>query len=306
MDEERVYRLLKQAALSLRPPVSECSFSLIQIANDHSIEVNLVFGRNFDRTRDLARCDLGNRPVIYVYRQASADSVAALRPRDETSLTARERFSVAHELGHCLAYLRYDFQPLSRRDDRQRYWQQERAMDEFAATLLAPPWLVERWLHETNRIDATCVFRLPHWAQQGAVSYEVVAKALCRAVPALGFLMVAEATRLRDKARIFAVLHSSAGKDMRLPNQHSHLDDECFLSRVVDRTGADAIHGCQLGAYRLPHVQIAWMAGSAPIRSRRKEFGSTVVLSGISYWICLMGLPEQYSANQNDLLSLVS
>lgn len=86
-----------------------------------------------------------------------------------------------------------------------------------------------------------------------------------------------------------AVLHSSSGKDMRLPNRHSHLDNECFLSRVVHRTGVDA-----------------WMAGSAPIRSRRKEFGSTVLLSGISYWICLMNLPEQISANQNDLLSSVS
>ena len=252
MDEESVYRLLGQAALSLRPPASARSVSLIQLANEHSIEVKLFFGPNFDQTRDLASCVLGNRSVISLYRRAPADSVAALRPSDEAALTPRERFSVAHELGHCMAYQMYGFRPLSRRDDGKRYWRQERAMDGFASTLLAPPWLVERWLSETTRVDATCVFRLRQWAQQGAISNEVVAKALCRAESAFGFLKVAEATRVRDDARIFVVLNSCAGIDLRLPNQHSHLGDKALLSRVAGGSGVDAIHGCQLGANPTP------------------------------------------------------
>ena len=302
MDEQCVYRSLKQTALSLRPPSSEQAISLIRIANDYSIHVNFVFGKSFDPSRYLASCELSNSPVISLYRRASADSIASLGPNDEGTLTARERFSVAHELGHCVAYLTHGFRPLTRHDDRHRYWEQERAMDDFAGTLLVPPWLAGRWLGETARPDATSVFRIRKWARSCAVSNEVVAKALCRAVPELGFLKVADAVRLKDSARLFVVLHSSAGRSLQLPNQHSHLDNADFVGLIAGRTGVDTIHRCDVGNRRLGHVQIAWFASRGSISSRRREFGSTVRLSGISYWICLAHMAEPRDPRQDGLL----
>lgn len=302
MDEQSVYRSLRETALCLRPPVSGRMISLIQVANDHSIDVNLVFGREFDRARDLARCELGMRPAISLYRQAAAGAVACLSPSDEAALTTRERFSVAHELGHCLAYLMYEFRPLGRGEDSQRYWRQERAMDEFAGALLVPPWLVEQWVEESSGISSTCVFRLGRWAADSAVSSEVVAKALCRAVPDIGFLKVAEAKRLRDGARLFVVLYSSTGERVRLPNQHSHLKNEDFLARIVGRTGAQTIHGYEVGANQLGQVEVAWIAGRTSVSSRRREFRSTIRLSGASYWICLMNQSRTANAKQRNLL----
>ena len=303
MDERRIYRSLRQTALSLRPPASDRSISLIRIANDHAIDVHLVLGRNFDRTRHLARCELGSKPIISLYRRGQAEAVAPLSPNDEAALTTRERFSVAHELGHCLAYLVYEFRPLTRRDDPQRYWEQERAMDEFAGTLLVPPWLTEQWLHETSQMDATCVFRLRSWAGDSSVSSEVVTRALCRSAPELGFLKVAEAKRLKDGAPLFVVLHSAAGRNIQLPNQHSHVESEVLLTTVVGKTGVDRIQAEEISSRRTGQVQIAWIASRTSINSRRREFRSTIHLSGISYWICVMDLPEPHGVKQPELLS---
>ena len=306
MNDQGVYRSLRRTALALRPPSSGRMISLIRVANEHSIDVNLVLGRDLDRIRDLARCQLGRRPAISLYRRARASAVATLDPSDEGTLTTRERFSVAHELGHCFAYLTYDFKPLTRDDDSARYWRQERAMDEFASALLVPPWLADQWLRESSGIGARRVFRLGRWAKESGVSSEVAARALCGAVPGLGFLKAAEAMRVKDGTRLFVVLHSSQGEGIGLPNQHAHVDDQELLAMVVGKTGTETMQACEIGGHQLGSVQVAWRTGRTSIDSRRKEFRSTIQLSGVVYWICLMDHPECDNARQPDLLSSVS
>lgn len=290
MQDDAVYRLLQETALSLRPTDSDERVSLIELANGLSIDVNLLFRPKLDRHRYLATCELGRSPVVWLYRQGCSEAVVSLRPSDESALTPRERFSVAHELGHCLVYLKHDFQPVQETADRGRYWRQERAMDDFAGTLLVPPWLVVRWLDEIPCVDATCLFYIGRWGRRCAVSNKVVVRALCRALPDIGFLKVADATRVKDSARVFIVQDSCSGANICLPNQHSHLDDDRFLATFKKPAGVVSVHTCRIGEHDFARAQIAWTGTKLMTSSRRREFVSNVRLSDASYWICLMRL----------------
>jgi IrrE N-terminal-like domain len=57
-----------------------------------------------------------------------------------THLTARERFTIAHEIGHYLVEARFRARPRNRAE----YWELERVCQEFAASLLMP----QRILHD--------------------------------------------------------------------------------------------------------------------------------------------------------------
>lgn len=287
MRDEEVYSSLQQTALSLRSAGSAPQVSLIEIANEHSIDVNLLFLPKLNQRRYHASAELGKTPIIWLYRQGTSESVASLTPSDERALSGRERFSLAHELGHCFAYLAHNFHPILKATDRRRYWSQERAMDDFAGTLLVPPWLVGQWLREMPTVDATCVFRIGSWARQCRVSNEVIVRAVCKTLANIGFLKVTDATYRRSNARVFVVRVSCSGADIRLPNQHAHVHNEDFLNRFTTSTGVLTVRTCRIGKHNFNDVQVAWSGTNSSINSRRREFVSTLQLSDTSYWICV-------------------
>src|ERR1044072_2967664 len=102
-----------------------------------------------------------------------------IAPDKEHLLTARERFSVAHELGHFFAFKHFGALPVSKVVDPQEYREQEQCMDDFAQSLLVPDWLGQLWLASVTDQEPISLNSLKMWAaSQCAVSGEVVAKAL--------------------------------------------------------------------------------------------------------------------------------
>ena len=287
MRVQEVSDFLQERASELRPAEGHSPARLVQIANDLGIHVKLVL-RPLNRHDPYhARCELRERPPqILIYRNSTTAAVAPVSPADEHLLSPRERFSVAHELGHCIAYQSRGLKPVAERGDRREYWYQERAMNEFASTLLVPPWLSSRWKSQLANFDATCLFRIRDWANDCRTSPEVVVTALARDTQGIGFLKVAEAVRVRADKRILVVFHSCSGSNVALPNLYTQIDDVDFVNTVKGRGGTILSPRCRLGSIELNDVQIAWCAATGKARSRRREFLKVVRLSGFLYWIC--------------------
>ena len=292
---------LIERAIELRPSAGHAPARLVQIAHDLGIDVSLILRPIDGRTQYHARCELRDRPRILVYRHSPTAGVAAVNPADEYLLSSRERFSVAHELGHCIAYKSYGLEPVSQTEDRREYWYQERAMNEFASTLLVPPWLSYRWTSQLATLDATCVFRIRNWANDCRASPEVVVTAVARDTQGIGFLKVGEGVRVNADKRVLVVLHSSSSSDVTLPNLFSHIDDVALLNTVTGSRGVTVVPQCRIGPIELNDVQLAWSATTGEVQSRRREFRKAIRLSGVIYWICAFTRRSTFGHGQ-DLL----
>lgn len=277
---------LIERAIELRPSKGHPAAHPVQIAHDLGIDVSLVLRPIKTRAQYQANCELRERPRILVYRHSPNRGVASVTPADEHLLSRRERFSIAHELGHCIAYKSYGLKPVSAIEDRREYWRQERTMNEFANTLLVPPWLSSRWTSQLDTLDATCVFRIRDWANDCRASLEVVVTALARDTQGLGFLKVAEGVRVKAERRVLIVLHSSSSSDVELPNLFSHIDDVDFVDSITGSAGVTTSPQCQVGSLELSDVQLAWFATTGETPSRRREFREAIQLSRVIYWIC--------------------
>lgn len=302
MRVQEVTGFLQERASELRPAGGHLPARLVQIANDLGIHVKLVL-RPLNRHDPYhARCELQERPPqILIYRNSATAAVAPVSPVDEHLLSSRERFSVAHELGHCIAYQSCGLNPVAERDDRREYWHQERAMNEFASALLVPPWLSSRWKSHLSNFDATCLFRIRDWANDCRTSPEVVVTALARDTQGMGFLKVAEAVRVRTDKRVLVVFHSCSGSNVALPNLYTHIDDVDFVNTVKGRGGVIFSPRCRLGSIELKDVQIAWCTATGKAQSRRREFQKAVRLSGILYWICASAEHPAFDKGQSVL-----
>lgn len=299
---QKVSGFLQEKARDLRPPGRHLPARLIRIANDLGVSVSLVLRPLRPHGTYHARCQLQKQPPqILIYRNSDTAAVAPVTPASEHILTPRERFSVAHELGHCIAYQSHGMHPVAERDDAREYWRHERVMNEFASALLVPHWICSEWKSQLRTVDATCLFRVRRWANDCRVSHEVVVNALTRDTEDIGFLKVAEATRMSSNRRLLVVFHSCSGSNIALPNLYSHLDDVDFVDTINGRSGVQLLHRCRFGPTKLDHAQVAWITAIGSAQSRRREFRTSVRLTGALYWICLYNRNTPYDSGQNYL-----
>ena len=159
-------------------------------------------------------------------------------------------------------------------------------MNEFASTLLVPPWLSFRWRSQLSNFDATCLFRIRGWANDCKASPEVVVTALFRDTLGIGFLKVGVGVRVRANKQILVVFHSCSSSNLALPSLYSHIDDVDFVNTVTGMEGVILSPRCRLGSIELNDLQIAWCTATGNAQSKRREFRKAVRLSGVLYWVC--------------------
>src|SRR5258708_6170201 len=108
---------LEQFASSLRPS-GENFVSVLKVAHRLGSKVCLRFEK--ECTRSSARVELSARPpTIYLTRHSPVRGERFLDTHEDHLLTPRERFSVAHELGHLVAYEKFRLLPANEKSD---YW----------------------------------------------------------------------------------------------------------------------------------------------------------------------------------------
>jgi len=145
MNIELFHDSLLNFAGHLRPPTRSPFIPLVRLAQSHGVEVELRF-YSAEKRRE-AQTELNPlQPRILLYRRSDGDGVMTLAPDNEHLLTHRERFSIAHELGHFFAFRKYGALPVTKKESPQEYRKQEACMDHFAQSLLVPDWLAQFWL----------------------------------------------------------------------------------------------------------------------------------------------------------------
>jgi hypothetical protein len=283
---------LQNFAGGLRP--SACDrVSVLEVA--HHLGSRVCVHLEIGYVRPSARIELaGTPPTIYITRPSPIGGERYLADHEEHLLTPRERFSVAHELGHLVAFRELQV-PLAR--GGADYWMQEECMHAFAAALLVPERLVDDWLESVPKGQPVPPFVLRHWAKSIArLSEEVVATQLCLRRSDIGFMKVRSTKRQNDNARVLRVLFAASGHAMRLPKTHSHIqNDQLFETLESDATGMASLNQCILGRDQPQDIRVAWRhAGFLKHPEKRRE--ESLAQPAPIYWLCaaLQGLESSH------------
>jgi IrrE N-terminal-like domain len=277
--------VLEDMAKQLRPVTRSPFVPVIKLAKDLGIEVELCIYSG--STKRDAQSDVSSaNSRIVLYRKGSAAGVIRLTAENEHLLKPRERFSVAHELGHILAYKHLDAVPLSEKSDRSGYWKQEEYINAFAESLLIPSWLAEQWLTKVPEDKPVSISNLRSWAyDQCRVSFEVAARALARIGSYIGFIKIEEGKRVSTNTRLFAVRYSTSGQKLTLPNLHSFIEDSRFIDKIIGPYGTQRVHTCQLGAVRCENLDVTWQESPSSDTNSVRRFQPAIKFSGKMYWI---------------------
>ncbi len=275
---------LEQIASSMRP-AGRSFVPVLKIAHQLGTRVCLRFER--ERERLSARVELSRKPpTIYLSRLSPVTGERYLDNHEDHLLSPRERFSVAHELGHLVAYDKFHLLPAG---EKSEYWIQEEWMHKFAATLLTPDSLIDNCLNGLRLGEPVCPFILRDAAADIArLSQEVLATQLCLKRRDIGFLKVAFAKKKADNQPVLRVLFSASGDQLRLPKNHSHIDHGHLLRRLESEDlGSATLQRCALGKLDPQDVNIAWRRMGAlrglDRRSPNKESEAPIPV----FWVSL-------------------
>jgi hypothetical protein len=245
---------LSSVATSLRP-LGKPFVSVLELANDLGTAVSLRLQNA--RSNNTAQIDLWTNPAkIVVHRFSKLEGERELKGQDEGLLNSRERFSVAHELGHWVLFNRFQIGPES---EKRPYWEQEEVINAFAGQLLVPDWLAKNWLESTPKHLPIPPFALRSWAEDCRVSEEVAAKALVRQRSFIGFLRLVMTRRKRDQTRVLQVLSCARGDALELPSQRSHIENAKLFEMLTNSTvGSGWIEQVSLARCAPQDLGIAW------------------------------------------------
>lgn len=211
-----------------------------------------------DSVRRHARIDLAAEPpTIYLIRRSPVCGEKYLNNHEDHLLTPRERFSVAHELGHLVAYQRFNVFPAT---EKSTYWAQEEWMHRFAGALLTPDAILDECLLGLGAGEPVCPFTLySAAADRVRLSQEVLATQLCLRRPDIGFMKLGVDRRVGDREKVLRVLFSVAGRQLKLPKNYSHIDEEHLVRRLeADQAGTITLRQCALGKLEPQDFNISW------------------------------------------------
>lgn len=286
---------LQRIALQLRPLEPKGSFSVLKTAENLGAHVELRF-YSLGKRRDAQLETLNSPPRIILFRRSEADGSRSLSSSDENLLTTRERFSIAHELGHLLATEQLHVKPPQ---EKSEYWEQEASMNAFASELLVPGWLVEGWLRSIPKEKPIPPLALRQWARHECnVSEEVVAHAICRVGSGIGFMKGALRANTDRPLSILKVLFSVNTPALALPAINSHITYKDLLEELNRRPlGAQTFRSCALGKVAPQDLTISWRR----VSSLKKSSGQQGYAGSISeeiFWLSFSSIAE------DDLLQL--
>jgi hypothetical protein len=223
-------------ANELCPPSSANSISVLALAETLGVSVflNVIPPPHPENGRLYGELVMGRAPRILLHRLGKYKVQRPINKQYEDLLTSRERFTVAHELGHWIAYKEYGVAPvLPSGATRGVYWKQEDVMNSFAAKVLLPGWQLSRLLNEVVRRSTLTIFDVNRWSVKTKASRETVAARVCEQYTRIGFLKF---LLVKEKPRHLAkVLYSAAGSELRLPKVGARIHNERLLEALTTK-----------------------------------------------------------------------
>lgn len=142
-------------------------------------------------------------------------------------LSPRERFTLAHELGHVLIDIRYAWRPVT----KQEYVFCEQICNSFAGALLVPAKVVAREA-QSALSPAAAVVGLLRLSSECRVSPEVAGRRLVETCPGLGLLSAIRTTNARKREVLSVKWSASSSGDIHLA-RNVHLSWDSELGRAL-------------------------------------------------------------------------
>lgn len=231
-------RLTDLQRTELRP------FSVIQAAHELGLRVSLKMyrrsaGRGAKAPNGDGILEFNNTPEIVLFRASSQATKKTLSPSDEAGLFARERFTIAHEIAHWLAYDKFDVEP--EEPGTPVYWQHEKIMHDFAGVLLVPDHLLDLWMASVKPGKLATIHDVAGWVCESSTSMSVVTSRVVGRQPGTGFLKLAigkEKKRGPKKPAekvILEVLPNAISNGLDLPNNFARIYNDRLIEVLFSK-----------------------------------------------------------------------
>lgn len=208
---------------------------LLELAQKLGVRVTLLGKPHMD-SRLTGTLDYTVPPQVTIRRTARVPFTKLLSASDESLLRPRDRFTLAHEIGHWVAYSRFGIGPASTTSE---YWQDEAVVNRFAATLLLPIRQVDKWLRGLSLDQGIHVHQLTRWAGEVGLSREVVSLRVCQVRRGVGFLALKVKRGPEPAVPDIVVLHSASDPALHLPARRGVIRSErllkCLEAATTDR-----------------------------------------------------------------------
>jgi hypothetical protein len=152
--------------------------------------------------------------------------VVLIRPYKSSKLSPRDRFTLAHELGHILLYEQFGWNPS--KDMRKKYYDCEDDCDNFSQSLLVPDRAVVDLKLGNAILAHQCLLSL---SVKYDVSFEVIARRIIKFHSNIGFLRGGNHINAAGKEVIKLSWGHSSLKELNLKQRH--LKEEELLGRAL-------------------------------------------------------------------------
>jgi len=232
------------------------SVSLVPIANRLGADIFLQFVNKPFRDAQISL----NKPYKITLFRKSLDGIETsckITSRDEKTITMRERFSVAHELGHLIAYNNLQIEP-TLPSDKSEYWKQEKLAHSFARKLLLPEALITNWLNNNDVITINDCYK---FASKLRVTLHVLSRSVCEHKKKFGFLKLVSGINEKSGKKILKVEDSICSGEFALPKHHAHILNE-ELVQILDSNQANyhqLNNWCFDKEYNQNNYKISWI-----------------------------------------------
>lgn len=208
------------------------ALSLLKIARNLGLEVRLV-GALHQSERQAGLLDYTSPPRVTIRRTARLAFTKQLTVLDESLLRPRDRFTLAHEIGHWVAYQKFGIGPAA---STSEYWQDEAAVNQFAGSLLVPDRQVDSWLSTLSDNQGIHIQQMTRWARETGISREVVSLRLCQRRRGIGFLALKVKPGRQQYFPDLLVSHSASDPALCLPARRRIIRNERLAKRLSEAT----------------------------------------------------------------------
>lgn len=234
---EDVATSLWKMAFDLRPPVYGRFVSIILLAQKLGLRVRLtITSAAVSRKAHLVMDTQGE---IVLFRSGPSPASLLLGAHDEHLLRPSERFSIAHEMGHWLAFMQFGLSPIEpTKGNASEYWRQERIFNRFAGRVMVPDWLIQSWLSDRASHEPIAVKELNQLSTELRISRIVIAARICERMENVGFLEL-NVDAADDSTNVtFRVAEVATGSAFKLPNIHKLIRDHSLSELFEAASGS--------------------------------------------------------------------
>lgn len=206
----------------------------------------------------------GPMPEVIIYRSASNTLKSGLSPKDEHLLSVRERFTLAHEIAHWVAWKNFDIEP--EETGKPTYWEHESVMNTFAGILLIPDSRLSEWLAPFGQMKPVTIHHALSWARASKVSTSTAVRRIADAHSSITFLKLAIGTEKESSKlphptrRIIEILESAHSPNMHTANDYARVRNDRMVNLFSssDQGNLYALRGTSFDGKTIQSLYVCW------------------------------------------------